>query len=173
MDNIKDFIDAKEYIEVNPAQVFLTIPSRYIDVYYKLLMLVADMGKDIVDDCNSICKNNNKTIISCWNLFQSALALHALNDIKQSEFFIHYIRTQLDKIYKGTDKNVYMNSIPIPIMEDGMLKGIINFNNNIKIYIVDDCSELPEGYEYVTYIDDSGVSQKVLTSDGKYVIYQL
>ena len=83
------------------------------------------------------------------------------------------IDVQTQEIYKGTDKNVYMNSVPIPIMEDGTLKGIINFNDNIKIYIVDDCSELPEGYEYVTYIDDSGVSQKVLTSDGKYVIYQI
>mgnify|MGYP000701229132 CR=1 FL=1 len=46
MDNIKDFIDAKDYIEINPQQIYLTIPSQYIDVYYKLLMLVADMGKD-------------------------------------------------------------------------------------------------------------------------------
>lgn len=173
MDNIKDFVDAKEYIEVNPEQVFLTIPSRYLDVYYKLLMLVADMGKDIVDDCNSICKNNNKTIISCWNLFQSALALNTLNDIKQSEFFIHYIRTQLDEIYKGTDKTVYINTVPIPIIEDGTLKGVINFNDNIKIYIINEYIELPEGYNYVTYIDENGISQKVLTSNGEYVIYKI
>ena len=40
-------------------------------------------------------------------------------------------------------------------------------------YIIDECIELPEGYEYVTYTDDKGVNQKVLTSDGKYVIYQI
>lgn len=173
MDNIKDFIDAKDYIEINPQQVYLTIPRNYLDVYYKLLMLVADLGKNIVDDCNSICKSNNKEIISCWNLFQSALASYSIGNVKQSDFFISYLRKQLNIIYKGTGKTVYINSAPIPVVEDGKLKGIINFNNSFKIYIIDDCIELPQGYEYVTYTDDKGVKQKVLTSDGKYVIYKL
>lgn len=173
MDSIKDFVDAKDYIEINPQQVYLTIPSRYLDVYYKLLVLVADLGKDILDDCNSICKSNNKQIITCWNLFQSALAAHALNDIQKSDLFISYIRIQLNNIYKGTTKIPYINSAPVPVLEDGSLKGVINFNNQFKIYIIDECIELPEGYEYVTYTDDKGVNQKVLTSDGKYVIYKI
>ena len=173
MDSIKDFVDAKDYIEINPKQVYLTIPSNYLDVYYKLLILVADLGKDILDDCNSIYKNNNKQIISCWNLFQSALAAEALNDHRRSDLFISYLRTKLNNIYRGTTKMPYINSVPIPVIEYGSLKGIINFNNQFKIYIIDECIELPEGYEYVTYTDDKGVNQKVLTSDGKYVIYKI
>lgn len=173
MDSIKDFVDAKEYIEINPQQVYLTIPRNYLDVYYKLLVLVADLGKNIIDGCNFIYKSNNQQIITYWNLFQSALAAAALNDRSRSELFISYLRIQLNNIYKGTTKMPYINSVPIPVIEDGSLKGIINFNNQIKIYIIDECIELPEGYEYVTYTDDKGVNQKVLTSDGKYVIYQI
>lgn len=173
MDSIKDFVDAKDYIEINPQQVYLTIPRNYLDVYYKLLVLVADLGKNLIDGCNSICKSNNKQIITYWNLFQSALAAYALNDRSRSELFISYLRIQLNNIYKGTAKMPYINSVPIPVIEDGSLKGIINFNNQIKIYIIDECIELPEGYEYVTYTDDKGVNQKVLTSDGKYVIYKI
>ena len=109
----------------------------------------------------------NKTIISCWNLFQSALALHALNDVKQSEFFIHYIRTQLNEIYKGRDKNVYINSVPIPIMEDGTLKGIINFNDNIKIYTIDAEYErtVHEHVEYAPEVVKAFTDKK----DGRFV----
>ena len=173
MVSIKDFVDAKDYIEINPKQVYLTIPSRYLDVYYKLLVLVADLGKDILDDCNSICKSNNKQIIIRWNLFQLALAAHALNDIQRSDLFISYLRIKLNNIYRGTTKMPYINTAPVPVIEDGSLKGVINFNNLFKIYIIDECIELPEGYEYVTYTNDKGVNQKVLTSDGKYVIYKI
>ena len=46
---------------------------------------MADFGKSIVDDCNSMCKGNSKNIVTCWNLFQSAVACHNLGRNKEKE----------------------------------------------------------------------------------------
>ena len=93
-------------VEIHPEYVYLTIPADYVCVYHKLLTYMADFGKTIVDDCNAICQGNSKNIITCWNLFQSAIACRTLGREKEAAFFIDYIKKQLNNIYKGTD-NLY------------------------------------------------------------------
>lgn len=75
--------------------IYLGIPIKWNDTYYKLLYILASVGKDIVDDCNYMCKDAGKTIFNCWNLFQSAIAADRIGEVKKAEFIIDYINKQL------------------------------------------------------------------------------
>ena len=130
--------------EVDVEYVYLTIPASYVCVYHKLLAYMADLGRAQIEDCNSTCKGNGKNIISCWNLFQSAIACHALGQDKEAEFFIDYIKTQLTNLYKGQDKEVFSNSVPLAITKDGKLKAAVSCGSNIKFYVDTETGKLLE-----------------------------
>lgn len=130
------------YIEIHPEYVYLTIPANWVCVYHKLLTYMADFGKTIIDDCNAICKGNSKNIISCWNLFQSALACRTLGKEKEAEFFIDYIKKQLELIYKGSNNEVYQTSFPVTIDDKGELKAIVTCGNNVKFEVDAETGEL-------------------------------
>lgn len=91
--------------------IYLKIPKEYICIYHKLLVMMADLGKEILNDCTSSCKGNNKIIIDCWNMFQSALACRELGKTKQENLFIDYIKKQITSIYKGTGSEEYNDNI--------------------------------------------------------------
>lgn len=152
--------EQESYKEINPEYVYLTIPAEYVCVYHKLLTYMADFGKTIVDDCNAICKGNSKNIITCWNLFQSALACRTLGKEKEAEFFIDYIKKQLEFIYKGTGQTVYRSTVPLAVTEDGKLKAIVSCDNGTHFYIDAETGEL-----YQQYLDDKE-NGKVYTVNG-------
>jgi len=112
MENTNDFI-------------YLTIPEEYICTYHKLLNYMADFGKTVIDDCNASCKGSGKNILTCWNLFQSALAAYELGRTKEADFFINYIEKQLKLIYKNAGENVNVNVFPTKIDENGHVKLMI------------------------------------------------
>lgn len=128
-------MDENNYVEINPEVVYLTIPSKWICVYHKLLSYIADFGKTMIDDCNAGCKGGSKNVMTCWNLFQSAVACHNIGEDKQAEFFIDYIKKQLNVIYRGTDKNIYHKTAPIAITPDGKLKAIVSCDSETKFYV--------------------------------------
>lgn len=128
-------IDVNELEEIYPEYVYLTIPSNWVCVYHKLLTYMSDFGKTIIDDCTTVCQGNGKNILSCWNLFQSAIACRALGKEKEAEFFINYIIKQLDNIYRGSDKQVYHNTVPLTITDDGKLKAIVSCNDKTRFYV--------------------------------------
>jgi len=124
-----------ELKEVNVEYVYLTIPAKYVCIYQRLLVYLADLGKQQIDDCNATCKGNGKNIITCWNLFQSAIACHNLQQYKEAEFFIDYIKKQIDNIYIGEDKIPFNNTIPLPITGDGLLKAYVGCGDTTKFYV--------------------------------------
>lgn len=134
-------------IEIKPEYVYLTIPADWVCIYHKLLVYMADFGKKLIDDCNASCKGNGKNIISCWNLFQSALACRALGNNKQADLFINYINKQLDYLYGGTDKEVFNHSIPLTITEDGYLKAIVTCGTETKFYVDEKTGNLYQQYK--------------------------
>ena len=83
--------DIKDKVEVFPEYIYMTIPSDYVCIYHKLVMYMADFGKEIISDCTTTCKDNAKNLISCWNLFQSAVAAYNLNKKKEAQFYIDSI----------------------------------------------------------------------------------
>lgn len=84
---------------------YLKIPLDYICIYNKLAYCLYSYGIDIIKDCSASCKTNNKNIIELWNLFQLAIVCFEKNEIDKADYFIDYIKSNLDKIY---------NSIKIP-----------------------------------------------------------
>lgn len=121
---------------ITPEYVYLTIPAEYVCIYHKLLTYMADFGKKIIDDCQATCKGSGKNIITCWNLFQSAIACKTLGRDKEAEFFINYITKQLNTIYKNSDSTIYENSLPVAITTDGQLKAKVSCGNGTK-FVVD------------------------------------
>ena len=116
-------MDNKEYI-------YLKIPAEWICTYHKLLNYMADFGKIMIIDCDSTCSHNVKNIITCWNIFQSALAAKSLGKNKEANLFIEYINKQLALTYKGTNEDIYNEEVPIEIDENGYLIAGISCNNN-------------------------------------------
>lgn len=140
----------KEYVEIQPEYVYLTIPADWVCVYHRLLTYMADFGKTIVDDCSAMCKGNSKNIITCWNLFQSAIACRTLGREKEALFFIDYINKQLDIIYKGSGQTIYKSTVPLAVTEDGKLKAIVSCDNGTHFYVDTETGEL-----YQEYLDES------------------
>ncbi len=122
---------------INPQYVYLTIPSEYVCLYHRLLIYMSDFGKEIIDDCNIICNGGNKSIINCWNLFQSAIACKELGKDKEAEFFINYIELQLKNIYHDNRKDEYTSVFPVTIDKDGFLKAQVTCGNDV-IFTVDE-----------------------------------
>lgn len=123
-----------ELEEIDVEYVYLTIPSNYICIYHKLVMMISEMGKDIIDDCSYTCKNKGKNIVNCWNLFQSAVAAYNIGKIKEANFYIKYIDSQLELIYNNKE-HIYPNSIPVKITPDGKLQATVSCCSSQKFYV--------------------------------------
>lgn len=95
--------------EINANRLYLCIPKAWNNTYYKLLYLLADEGKNIIDDCNYICSNHGNNVFTCWNLFQSAIAANEIGETKKANLFINYIDKQLD--YYSKSKNIIIPTI--------------------------------------------------------------
>lgn len=144
----------EDSVEIKPEYIYMTIPSEYLCTYMRLLTLVADLGKDMLMDCNATCKGSGKNITNCWNLFQSALACHALGRNEEATFMINYIDKQIAHLYTvhGAD---YKDIGVFPISEDGTVKAICTCGEEIKI-VVD--SETAADYsDYASHVDDGKV----------------
>ena len=132
--------------DLNSEYIYLTIPSEYICVYHKLLTYMADFGKTIIDDCTASCKGNGKNILTCWNLFQSAIACKALGRTKEADFFMEYIVKQLNITYKGTESDVYTTIPAEGVSSDGRLKSILTCGNNTRFYVDVETGVLKQEY---------------------------
>lgn len=123
------YSNRKDLIEIEVPHVYMIIPVKYICTYHKLLIALSDLGIDMLQDCQSICKDNTKNIITCWNMFQAAIAAYNLNQEKQSDLLINYINGQLELILSGTDINIHNESFILPITPDGKLEAIVSCKN--------------------------------------------
>ena len=141
--------DKEKMVEIKPEFLYLTIPADYICTYHKLLVYLADFGKSLLDDCSATCKGNNKTVIDCWNLFQSALACKTLGQDKQASLFIDYINKQLDSVYKGTDESVFNGGNYYAITPDGNLKALCSCVDGGSFMV-----DVETGQLYQEYLDD-------------------
>lgn len=89
-------------IETN-ENIFLNIPEDYRCIYNQLLIKLNNLDKNLLTDCDKLCNGENKHLITCWNMFQSACASYALGYYKKSNFLISYIKAQLNLDCKFTD----------------------------------------------------------------------
>lgn len=143
---VKQQDDEQQFQEITPEYVYLTIPADYICIYHKLLIYLANFGKEAISDCSSICKDSNKNIITCWNIFQSAIACRELGLTKQADLFIQYITAQLNNLYNGTDKENINIDFPVTVTDDGKLKAIASCGQETKFYVDIETGQLYEEY---------------------------
>lgn len=115
---------------VDVEVVYLTIPTKWIPTYRKLLSLIANGGKAILDDCNYGCKGNGSVVFNCWNIFQSACAAHAEGKEDEAELFINYVSKQINAYNKSNGIKVNDTGFKYTITPDGKVKadGIIEDN---------------------------------------------
>lgn len=130
-----------ELQEITPEYVYLTIPAEYVCVYHRLLVMMADYGVELLNDCKADCKDRNVDIIKCFNMFNSAIAARQLKQDKLAETLIKYIKTRINQIYKN--KPVY-TTFEVPITEDGILKALVTCGDNIKFEVDEITGELYE-----------------------------
>ena len=116
----------------------MVIPAKYVCTYHKLLVMLADVGIEMLNDCTANCKGNNKNIITCWNMFQTACAAYQINKTKEADTIIKYIDAQIKLIYNGTGKETIIGNITLPISEDGILKAIISCGGETPKFEVDE-----------------------------------
>lgn len=91
--------------------IYLTIPKDWVLTYHKLLVLVADIGVNILDDCSFTCNGLGKSVINTWNIFQAACAAYKLGDNDKATFLKNYVDSQVDLIFKG-------NNVDVPTKDD-------------------------------------------------------
>lgn len=157
--------DKENLVEIKPEFLYLTIPADYVCTYHKLLVYLADFGKKLLDDCSATCKGNNKTVIDCWNLFQSALACRTIGQDRQASLFIDYINKQLDNIYRGTDEKVFNGGNYYPITPDGKLKALCSCQGEAKFM-----TDVKTGQMYQVYLDDKDENATFTIEDNDLIV---
>ena len=160
------YVKEKEsLVEIKPELLYLTIPSDYVCTYHKLLVYLADFGKKLLDDCSATCKGNNKTVIDCWNLFQSALACRTLGQDRQASLFIDYINKQLDSIYKGEDRKVFNGTNYYVITPDGKLKVLCSCQGDATFY-----TDVETGQMYQDFLDNKNNNEVFIIEDNDLIV---
>ena len=157
--------DKDALIDIKPEFLYLTIPADYICTYHKLLVYLADFGKKLLDDCSAVCKGNNKTVVDCWNLFQSALACKSLGQDKQASLFIDYINKQLEQVYRGTDEKIFNGGNYYPITPDGKLKALCSCQGEAKFM-----TDVETGQMYQEYLDNKDESATFTIEDNDLIV---
>ena len=153
-----------DMVEIKPEFLFLAIPVRYICTYHRLLRALADFGNGLIKDCENPCKNENKTVLSCWNLFQCALASYALGNIKQADFFVIYVNKQLLHFYKNLKAPIYNGGEYYPI-KDGYLKSLISCIGDGEFEV-----DLETGRLYQGFLDSFNNTEEFFLEDDDLIV---
>lgn len=132
--------------------IYLTVPIKYKCVYEKLLIKISELGIDLIKDCNIICDCLNKSIITCWNLFQSACASYALGEIKLADFMIDYISKQLNFNCPDLSRFIFIGHSDIKPNEfkNISIDSLLNLEN-IKTYNINDINDIQFNQENIIH----------------------
>ncbi|MDD7629772.1 MAG: hypothetical protein PUJ60_01845 [bacterium] len=139
---------------VDVEVVYLTIPTKWIPVYRKLLSLIANGGKAILDDCNYGCKGNGSVVFNCWNIFQSACAAHTEGRNDEAELFINYVSKQINAYNKSNGIKVNDTGFKYTITPDGKVKAYGVIEDDVVSLSLD--KENKEAYDNYQANKDNG-----------------
>ena len=113
---------------VHAHYVYIKIPEDYVNLYHRIMSLMADYGEAKLKDCTAECLRNNQLVINAYNMFNAAIAAreNGRGDLANTLFI--YVRATIDNLYKGVE--TIPNFIYRPD-EDGNVT--IDIENNILI----------------------------------------
>lgn len=128
-------------VEIQPEYVYIRIPADYVCLYHKLCILFADFGKEMLDDCVSTCKDRNKHLMNCFNMFNAAVAARNVGNDKLAETLIKYVEGQLGIQYNG---NVPCPDIVYPVDEKGKIMALVGCGEKPTFYVDPESGKLWE-----------------------------
>lgn len=155
----------KEYI-------YLKVPEKWKVVYDALLIKMAELGTDLLVECNASCKGVDKEYIACWNMFQAACAAYELKEFKKADTLIKFITTKLNIdiddykplcIYYGTSDTFDINDFEEEVVKEN---GKYNADIHKLLSIIDNTLIINQDKHYHYII----VPDKVTFIEGKYGI---
>ena len=112
---------------VEKEYIYLIVPTEYINIYNRLLRLMADFGEDMLKDCKATCKDRNSNVIDCFNMFTAAIAAKEIGKIKLADTLIKYIDAKITQIYGSKPYDVDPTP-PTPIVGNLWYVGQITRN---------------------------------------------
>lgn len=138
--------------------VYITIPKEYLCVYHKILVMLADYGIEMLDDCKASCTERNSGVIECFNMFNAAVAAYKLNNTSLANTLITYVKAKIEQIYKGRVDTTFV----FPLDEDNNIRSFVSCEETIKLFINPLDNEL-----FANTFDDDGNIQQQFIIDTK------
>ena len=154
MDNLKP---------VNIDYLYVTIPANYVCLYNRILVLMADYGVSMLQDCYANCKDKNKSIIEVFNMFNSAVAANKLGDTKLADTLIKYVDAKINQLSNNYQPS---NEIIFPIENNGITGYVkCNCETNTAQFYVDGDKTFNVNYNGLLNVISTNTSQTVAVSD--------
>ena len=100
----------------------------------------------------------------CIIVIAIIISLILLNNFVLRKFYEYNKEKQLENVYRGTDKTVYNNTVPLNITEDGKLKAIASCDNEINFYV-----DAETGKLYQKYIEDKNNNKVYAINDNDLI----
>ena len=174
--------------------IYLKIPTSWKLVYDKLLVKMANLGEDLLKECNASCTGENREYIACWNMFQAACAAFEIGEYSKANTLISFICAKLEIslidttliVYTGCTNDFRISQLKTysleshPIISDVDLDFCIAHNKQYHFVMVPTGIKLinskygPIGFETDIYSDDESTLYRkdYVTIDGiDYTIY--
>ena len=154
MDNLK---------QVNIDYIYVTIPANYVCLYNRILVLMADYGVSMLQDCSANCKDKNKSIIEVFNMFNSAVAANKLGDTKLADTLIKYVDAKINQLSNNYQPS---NEIIFPIENNGVTGYVkCNCETNTAQFYVDGDKTFTVNYNGLLNVVSTNTNQTVAVSD--------
>lgn len=138
--------------------VYAVIPARYVCLYHKLLVLLADYGVEMLNDCQATCKGSNKTVVTCFNMFNAGVAAYQLGETKKAEIIMKYINSQVNMIYSSRGRCASHGEFKLAATEDGTKTAYISCNGDTASFRIEDTPD-------VKCIKETGIMDATLTNE--------
>lgn len=82
--------------------ITFNIPEEVEPTYDKLLELMVMYGLDLLKGCENGCKDNNRKLIECKNIFFSACAAYNSGNVKVATTLFNFVTAQINSMYGET-----------------------------------------------------------------------
>lgn len=127
----------------NASYAYITIPRDWLNLYHKILYLLADFGEAKLKDCTAECLKNNKVVLDCYAMFNAAIAAKEIHNNPLANALYKYVEATINAMYRGS-------TLPIDVEEPEYVLDLDN--NQILIngtpYII---GESPDGTIEIKY----------------------
>lgn len=141
--------------DIKPEYLYLAVPTEYASILIKLMTLLSNLGKEMIDNCNATCNGNGKNITTCWMLFQTAIEAYHIGKASEANDLIQYIENKLDIIVKEDTEQVGEFFVD----ENLTIKGACQANKEVKVFI--DKEDYSAYEDYLLHKDNGKVFVKV------------